>query len=651
MATLQSSNPSKEVLLVSSSAAETEAIPEARTASKINHETLPDKSNADLQAPSQPPHLFITTTRESPNGRPSSQSRKLARSHVTNYFYHGKRSSHLPFTEPKAAIGGVTSKLKLISSYRKRRNKVRCENMNSEKMNSERMDCEKMKEGELPRYSRKDESSFQERSSRCTNPQNNNDQVGVECEWSPFAEYRVKQQRLPPDSVSVFSSPSPCLRKPEGCRTNLPLTSPDPILRHQARDYSGSNDQILDQSPRQGFMNSSGKAILSPRFPPSAADVPSVVQPLPQPALRRIRSLVHHYITVFAKTNCHIGSGEQFFSISRSDMALYNMAMLISAAQRDLFQQQDMSYSFYYHLGEVIRVINLRLKDGEKVQSDATIATVACILGFEAYCGTPQTIRTHWAGLKHLVAAKGGLELLGMDGLLRKLVEAYDLRASLMLQENPLFYSDIPSSARIVSDFGPPDSATKVHSHSFSMQLMKYHGSTKFCRIAQTMFWGLRNLTLRRQTLGGPRVLEADRVHFSDAVETLMRTVCALLNFGDPLPSQNLRFKVFEVFAYGAVIYIFSTLRDMPVRMSMFRTFTERLRAAIDRSESNVLMEQFPALMLWALFQGGQAAVDANKAWFTTSISELLLKYEATHATHLVSIPEAFLWPEIQTII
>lgn len=97
-------------------------------------------------------------------------------------------------------------------------------------------------------------------------------------------------------------------------------------------------------------------------------------------------------ISVFAKSNCHIGSGRRFFRISLKDAALFSVNMLISAAHLDHIRKQGASMEYYHHLGQAIRKINERVKYGVSGQSDSTIAAVACILGLEVresklWCG------------------------------------------------------------------------------------------------------------------------------------------------------------------------------------------------------------------------------------------------------------------------
>ena len=169
----------------------------------------------------------------------------------------------------------------------------------------------------------------------------------------------------------------------------------------------------LNEEPTEDQEISAEDPYIIPKLPLSALDVPGPAGELSIPALRQTKRLVHHCkyldwsgmrwlspnsaffvsymavywlissdITVFAKSNCHIGSGRRFFRISLKDAALFSVNMLISAAHLDHIRRSGMSVDFFHHLGQAIGIINQRLKRGG-AQSDTTIAAVACVLGLE----------------------------------------------------------------------------------------------------------------------------------------------------------------------------------------------------------------------------------------------------------------------------
>lgn len=76
-----------------------------------------------------------------------------------------------------------------------------------------------------------------------------------------------------------------------------------------------------------------------------------------------------------------------------------------------------------YYLGESIAAINNELSKAEhKVPTDGTIAAVACLTNMENLNGDRKKAQIHMAGLQQMVALRGGMTALGMNGVLRRLI-------------------------------------------------------------------------------------------------------------------------------------------------------------------------------------------------------------------------------------
>ena len=212
--------------------------------------------------------------------------------------------------------------------------------------------------------------------------------------------------------------------------------------------------------------------------------------------------------------------------------------------------------------------------------------------------------------------------------------------------EKPLFETPSHSDVALSLQFGPPGEVTKTESHMFAERLLAYGVPSILCNIAMRVFWGLRNLTILGKTLDKPAVEDEDRFHFSASIEILMHNICALLEIQSPHTHEAHDSKITDIFAYGALIYLFSSLRGLPIDMSMFHMFADRMKRAADRSNLDSLADEFPEMMLWTLFQGGNAAKTPLKPWFAGKSSKILagLKIESLGDIQLAS--QAFLWPE-----
>jgi hypothetical protein len=214
------------------------------------------------------------------------------------------------------------------------------------------------------------------------------------------------------------------------------------------------------------------------------------------------------------------------------------------------------------------------------------------------------------------------------------------------LLEKPLFETPTHSDVALSLQFGPPGEVTKTESHLFGEMLVAHGVPDWLCNIAMRVFWGLRNLTILGKTLDKPDVEDEDRFHFSASIETLMHNICALLEFRSPDTYEAQSSKLIDIFAYGSLIYLFSRIRGLPINMSMFHMFAERLKRAMDTAQLESPSRDFPELMLWTLFQGGKAAKEPLKPWFSGLSSEIMAQFKIENAEDVQGASEAFLWPE-----
>jgi hypothetical protein len=74
--------------------------------------------------------------------------------------------------------------------------------------------------------------------------------------------------------------------------------------------------------------------------------------------------------------------------------------------------------SFLSHKTETLRIINERVKDTSKILTDESLGAIALLITGQTCQGDYNEMSIHMRGLSHLVSMRGGLETLGMSGLL-----------------------------------------------------------------------------------------------------------------------------------------------------------------------------------------------------------------------------------------
>ena len=84
------------------------------------------------------------------------------------------------------------------------------------------------------------------------------------------------------------------------------------------------------------------------------------------------------------------------------------------------------------------------------IYSDAIIGAVAKMASYEAMFGLPELYHTHMRGLRNMIKVRGGLEALGLEGLLQRMVLWIDINSAFLLNSTAYFLPTIPLAGHIV---------------------------------------------------------------------------------------------------------------------------------------------------------------------------------------------------------
>jgi len=87
--------------------------------------------------------------------------------------------------------------------------------------------------------------------------------------------------------------------------------------------------------------------------------------------------------------------------------------------------------------------------------SDAVVAAVAKMASYEAMFGDAELFHMHMRGLRDMVRARGGLETLGLDGLLMRMVLWIDLNGAFLLNGRPYFRTSRPLAGHVALEPNP----------------------------------------------------------------------------------------------------------------------------------------------------------------------------------------------------
>ncbi|KAK4499934.1 hypothetical protein PRZ48_008120 [Zasmidium cellare] len=131
---------------------------------------------------------------------------------------------------------------------------------------------------------------------------------------------------------------------------------------------------------------------------------------------------------------------DNFLAIVFSDRASLHATILAAAAHWNKMRPtQTHRINLLQLRGMAIQEINRSLVDHGRATSDALIAAVGKMATYELLFGQRDTFHTHMTGLQRMVSLRGGLQALGLDGLMERILLWIDSNAASITQ-GPLYF-------------------------------------------------------------------------------------------------------------------------------------------------------------------------------------------------------------------
>ncbi|KAK2608772.1 hypothetical protein QQS21_002629 [Conoideocrella luteorostrata] len=155
-----------------------------------------------------------------------------------------------------------------------------------------------------------------------------------------------------------------------------------------------------------------------------------------------IPALADHYIVQMARDIPELDQpGNKgllrslWFPLVISDDAPFRVVMLLSAANyASVNNVNGLGCHILRMKQEAIAAINnVFRRDGRKCTNDSIVGAVAKMASFEAMHGDVESYKMHMDGLVRMLATRGGLDRLGLGGLLRRTIVWIDLNSSFLL--------------------------------------------------------------------------------------------------------------------------------------------------------------------------------------------------------------------------
>ncbi|CZR57003.1 uncharacterized protein PAC_06892 [Phialocephala subalpina] len=319
---------------------------------------------------------------------------------------------------------------------------------------------------------------------------------------------------------------------------------------------------------------------------------------LPINATPRVVSLLQLNLLFTIRTSVHADPTDRYVSYCIDDAAQLYITLSFCAslfASKSNSAQDESAYYF----SESISSIRQNLDNPRQKTSDSTVATVACLANIENLNGTLENAIVHMNGLEQLVRLRGGLENLGMQGILRRRVLWADLCCAARAQTPPRFplyqYFDMSRLSDLYST-GSPASSILIPSQELATMSVS-RGETKVLEILQD----LHELSTFLNYIGSASEELPPEAAYPDRLYTTEHQLLTSLADRRLLICNPSQASIFTILLHAALLYIYTNLRETPVDGALRRTLVARVRSTLDVTEISALMESFPAELLWIL--------------------------------------------------
>ena len=137
---------------------------------------------------------------------------------------------------------------------------------------------------------------------------------------------------------------------------------------------------------------------------------------------------------------------KKWFPLVMTDPATFNVVLLLAASNYlSLATFHPGVPSLYAFKQNAITSVNEALRDPKRHLSDQVIGAVAKLASYEAMFGDRRTFDIHMAGLQKMVLLRGGLDRLGLSGLLERIVLWIDNNSAFLYNSARLYFLSEPS--------------------------------------------------------------------------------------------------------------------------------------------------------------------------------------------------------------
>ena len=299
---------------------------------------------------------------------------------------------------------------------------------------------------------------------------------------------------------------------------------------------------------------------------------------------------------------------------------IYNRAMHFANAYPGFIERNP---EVIQHKIKAIHMINSALSNPELSTTDSNIGAVVAIVAAEIAHGSVEEASRHMAGLHAMVAARGGLDLIGdgIGGMLQRQIRWTDLICAELFSQPLRFtkheyqWDEVRNQSNAVYDdvqhalTDEPQISRSMQAQVMPLLLDIRHDCEEFAE---------RPLSVLTEA---EKVYRADRYH---SIERRLRQAAEPHEYTWMFGQEDQETIVWRACAMAGLLYVQHMLRGLPLGYLAFGTVCRDLMTVLLKIEDRRRAWQSePELLLWVLSIGTQISESRPQhTWFAKTLAE-----------------------------
>ncbi|KAJ4289209.1 hypothetical protein N0V90_011551 [Kalmusia sp. IMI 367209] len=382
---------------------------------------------------------------------------------------------------------------------------------------------------------------------------------------------------------------------------------------------------------------------------------------LPVPGSPELNILVKFYKSGARVNSIAINARSSWWSFIRNDPGLLHATLATWALYGTLVRRMnDLHVEKLKHKSEAIKEINRKISDPGGRISDELVGTVSILASFENLLGAYDAAQLHIAALKRMVKARGGLIAFGHnDGLVRGILWV-DIHTAMVFRTPPSF-------PEVRLDLGTPPFPDDL------LEEAAYTSPTSLLRLAIfaiecfNIFYRLHRLAL---AISSRWIRKVSRWTLSNLLYETEYMLLSIPDHSRNFLDFDLETKdeqdntytdranvadaasVIEALLAAAQIFIYASLREVPLKAPLFSILLERLRIALDRVNVSTLgvwaKVNNSHMLLWILVVASSvASASGSRVWWIARLYEVIDKLGIQSFAELQGALERVAWTDV----